>query len=393
MSTNDMGGTFITNADLYVLQYQLTNNLMLIANSLTASPANPAPGDTVTLSVTAENLGDSGVSNVLVAFYQGDPANGGTEIGQTNLAFVLAPGATNVVSIPWTVPATTNPLPVYAVIDPDQQYPESDLQNEEINNMFVEPDLEVQSVTWSQITSNLFSVTATVINRGTIASQPGTVSFMLNSLTGTTLFSTNIAGLSPGQSIDVNFIWTVPSLGNGLTLFAVVNGGTNAPDLNSQNNVMQATIQPNISVVNVLLGPVTLLSGGVLQVSMMGLAGQTYLIQASTDLVNWSTLTTLMLTNGTGQFADPATASYPQRFYRAVVFSQVRPQMGSLQLISGSVVQVTVKGLPGQPYIIEASTNLVNWVTLTNVVFPSSVWQFVDPSTNFNQRFYRAKMP
>src|SRR5208282_4109479 len=172
------------NADLYVLQYQLTNDLVLVANSLTVSPANPAPGDTVTLSVTAENLGDSGVSNVLVAFYQGDPYNGGTEIGQTNLAFVLAPGATNVVSIPWTVPATTNPLPVYAVIDPDQQYPESDLQNEEINNTFVEPDLEVQSVTWSQITSNLFLVTATVINQGTIASQPGTVSFMLNSLTG-----------------------------------------------------------------------------------------------------------------------------------------------------------------------------------------------------------------
>jgi hypothetical protein len=239
----------------------------------------------------------------------------------------------------------------------------------------------------------LFSVTATVINQGTIASQPGTVSFMLNSLTGTTLFSTNIAGLSPGQSIDVNFIWTVPSLGNGLTLFAVVNGGTNSLDFNSQNNVMQATIQPNIAVVNVLLGPVTLLSGGVLQVSMMGLAGQTYLIQASTDLVNWTTLTTLTLTNGTGQFTDPATASYPQRFYRAVVFSQVQPQMGSIQLISGSIVQVTVKGLPGQPYIIEASTNLVNWVTLTNVVLPTSVWQFVDHSTNFNQRFYRAMMP
>jgi len=76
-----------------------------------------------------------------------------------------------------------------------------------------------------------------------------------------------------------------------------------------------------------------------------------------------------------------------------VVFSQAQPQMGSLQLISGSVVQITVKGLPGQSYIIEASTNLVNWVTLTNVVLPTSVWQFVDPSTNFNQRFYRAAMP
>jgi hypothetical protein len=55
-------GSVITNADLYVLQYVLTNDLALGANSLKISPENPAPGNTVTLSVTAENLGDSAVS-------------------------------------------------------------------------------------------------------------------------------------------------------------------------------------------------------------------------------------------------------------------------------------------------------------------------------------------
>jgi hypothetical protein len=311
-------GTVITNADLYVLQYQLTNNLVLVANSLTVSPANPAPGDTVTLSVMAENLGDSGVSNVLVAFYQGDPNNGGLEIGQTNLAVLLAPGATNVVSIPWTVPATTNPLPVYAVIDPYQQYPESDLQNEEVNNTFVEPELVVQSVTWGQIASNLLSITATVINKGTIASQPAAVSFLLNSLTGTNLFSTNIVSLAPGQSIDVNFIWNVPSLGNGLSLFAVVNTGTNA-DFNPQNETLEMTIQPNITQVNVQLGPVLLLSGGAVQIGVTGLAGQTYPIQVSTNLVNWDFLTNTTLTNLSGQFIDFSAPNFSQRFYRSAL--------------------------------------------------------------------------
>jgi Concanavalin A-like lectin/glucanases superfamily/Carboxypeptidase regulatory-like domain/CARDB len=303
-------GSVITNADLYVLQYQLMNDLALAANSLTVSPTNPAPGDTVNLSVTAENFGDSGVSNVLVEFYQGNPTNGGVEIGQTNLAIVLAPGATDTVSIPWTVPATTNPLPIYAVIDPNQQFSDSDLSNNITSNTVVEPDLEVRSLTWGQITTNLLSITATVVNQGAIASQPATVSLLLNSLTGPNLFWTNIGSLAAGQSIDVNFIWTVTNLGSGLTLFAVVNGGTDA---------LQMTIQPNITQVNVQFGAVLFLSNGIAQIDVAGLAGQTYPIQVSTDLTNWDFLTNITVSNLTGQFIDPSATNYPWRFYRAVV--------------------------------------------------------------------------
>jgi hypothetical protein len=318
IGTNQIGSV-ITNADLYVLQYQLSCDLALMPNSLRVSPANPAPGDTVMFSVTAENLGDSGVSNVLVAFYQSDPANGGTEIGQTNLTIVLPPGAASTVSIPWTVPATTNALPIYAVIDPNHQFSDGDLLNNKVSSTFVEPDLAVQSVTWSQITSNVLSVTATVVNQGTIASQLATVSFLLNSLTGTNLFSTSIVGLAPGQSIDVNFLWSMPSLGNGLSLFAVVNGGTNSLDFNPQNNALQLTIQPDITLVNVEVGPVMLLSAGALQVGVTGLAGQTYPIQVSTNLVNWDFLTNVTLTNLSGQFIDTSATNYNRRFYRAVV--------------------------------------------------------------------------
>ncbi|MGO8928165.1 MAG: LamG-like jellyroll fold domain-containing protein [Limisphaerales bacterium] len=382
--TNQIGSV-ITNADLYVLQYVLTNDLALVANSLTVSPANPAPGDTATLSVMAENLGDSAVSNVLVAFFQGDPANGGAEIGQTNIAVLMPPGASDVVSIPWTVPATTNPLSIYAVIDPYQQYPQSDLQDEEVNNFFVEPDLALQSLAWGQITSNLLSVTATVINEGTIASQPATVSFTLNLLTGTNLFSTGIVSLAPGQSVDVNFIWNVPSLGSGLRLFAAVNTGTNA-DFNPHNNALQMTIEPNITSVNVQFGPITVLSNGAVQVSMTGLAGQTYLIEVSTNQVDWSTSTEVTLTNGVGQFLDTST----NNFYQAVMLSQAEPQLGAPQLLNGAA-QISVTGLTGQTYVIEGSTDLVNWVPIyTN----GSSFMFTDPSaTNYQQRFYRALIP
>ena len=45
-------------------------------------------------------------------------------------------------------------------------------------------------------------------------------------------------------------------------------------------------VQPSLSPVSVKLGPATLLSGGGIQVPMIGVEGQTYVIQASTDLVN-----------------------------------------------------------------------------------------------------------
>ena len=317
IGNTNQSGSLITKADLYVLQYALTNDLALAAYSLMISPANPAPGQAVTLSVTAENLGDGAVSNVLVAFYQGDPAVGGTLIGQTNLALLLAPGATNVVSIPWTVPATTNALPIYAVIDPYHQFSDNGSGSNETHATVVEPDLAVTSLTWGQIASNLFSVTATTVNQGAIASHPATLSFLLNSLTGTNLFSSAVPSLAPGQSVDVNFLWNAPSLGNGLSLFAVVNCGTNV-DFDPQNNVMQVTIQPNIATVNAALGPVTLLPGEVLQVAMTGLAGQLYVVQVSTDLMNWATLTNLTLTNATGQFTD-STANSKQRFYRTML--------------------------------------------------------------------------
>jgi hypothetical protein len=43
---------------------------------------------------------------------------------------------------------------------------------------------------------------------------------------------------------------------------------------------------------------------------------------------------------------------------------------------------------------IEASTNLVNWLTLTNFVGTNPIIYFRDAAaTNLNQRFYRAVTP
>ncbi len=62
--------------------------------------------------------------------------------------------------------------------------------------------------------------------------------------------------------------------------------------------------------------------------------------------------------------------------------------------LSGNGLSFDLQISPGLNGRIEASTNLVNWVTLTNFVGTNSIIYFRDAAaTNLNQRFYRAVMP
>jgi hypothetical protein len=67
------------------------------------------------------------------------------------------------------------------------------------------------------------------------------------------------------------------------------------------------------------LGPIVQLPDGTLQVTLRGTAGNSYSIEVSSDLVNWSPLTSVTLSSGQGQFADSTSRLVaPRRFYRAV---------------------------------------------------------------------------
>jgi uncharacterized repeat protein (TIGR03803 family) len=100
------------------------------------------------------------------------------------------------------------------------------------------------------------------------------------------------AGLTPGS--DGNFYSTTASGGSG--------NGT----------VLKLIVPPTLGV-----GPV---SNQVFLGVLNGLVRPSLQIQATTNLTTgWSVLTNLVFTNGAGQFFDPATATIPQRFYRAMV--------------------------------------------------------------------------
>ena len=48
-----------------------------------------------------------------------------------------------------------------------------------------------------------------------------------------------------------------------------------------------------------------------------GQANQSYILEISTNLTNWTTLTTFTATNAAMPFTDTTATNAPQRFYRA----------------------------------------------------------------------------
>ena len=59
-------------------------------------------------------------------------------------------------------------------------------------------------------------------------------------------------------------------------------------------------------------------TNGGFQFRLSGLFGESYSLQASTNLTTWQTLTNIVNTNGNTLFLDTAATNFPRRFYRAV---------------------------------------------------------------------------
>jgi hypothetical protein len=66
------------------------------------------------------------------------------------------------------------------------------------------------------------------------------------------------------------------------------------------------------------LSQTTSSSNGLPAFQLTGQPGYTYVVQASTNLINWTNIAVLVNTNGIVQFTDTAATNYNQRFYRAI---------------------------------------------------------------------------
>ena len=72
------------------------------------------------------------------------------------------------------------------------------------------------------------------------------------------------------------------------------------------------------SPADVTLSSPALRTNGSFGFNIAGAPGLIYQIDASTNLLNWLSVTSLIPTNSPFQFSDPAPANTPNKFYRAV---------------------------------------------------------------------------
>jgi hypothetical protein len=230
--------------DLYMLKHTMANDLALDAGSLIAGPANPEPGKAVTFTVTARNAGDSPAEDAVVAFYNGDPGSGGTEIGRVTIADPLKPGDAPDVLFSWTVPqATAAPVSIYAIIDPDSLIDTENRTNNSLNIAIVKPDLAIANVSWEKLTDTLITMKARIINTGSLSTGANTATFRKGSISGQILKTENITNLERLQSYDVSFIWDVSAI--PAASYAVVitaDEGNTVAEFDETNNTETLTV-------------------------------------------------------------------------------------------------------------------------------------------------------
>jgi hypothetical protein len=122
--------------------------------------------------------------------------------------------------------------------------------------------------------------------------------------------------------------------------------------------------------------------------------GQRYQIQASEDLLTWSTLHEGVRTGPPVlDFVDEHAGRYPKRYYRLALL-ETPLSSARLEIVRGGVLEgsrLQVAALEGQGYRIEASSDMQEWTLLYEAVATSTEpVGLVDPRARlFPQRFYR----
>jgi hypothetical protein len=103
---------------------------------------------------------------------------------------------------------------------------------------------------------------------------------------------------------------TITSLSAGVTYYITVA----AVDVNGQESAFSNEINYMPGVPTVQVGAA---SAGQFNLTLSGLIGQAYNVEASPDLVTWTVIGTVTLdATGSLNFTDPNAADFPQRYYR-----------------------------------------------------------------------------
>jgi len=95
---------------------------------------------------------------------------------------------------------------------------------------------------------------------------------------------------------------------------AIIGNKVYAIEYSGNQGVWEITFPPAQPRINI--SQATWSANGGFSFSFASVAGQTYQIQVSTNMLDWASQGSAVATNSAFQFVDPETTNFPQRFYR-----------------------------------------------------------------------------
>lgn len=286
--------------DLCVLERAITADLSVSSLDLTLSDPNPSPGAPVTITGIVRNLGGVALRDVTVAFYDGDPAAGGSLIAQQTLAEPMASGEARVVSVDWTVPSAPAPRSLFVAVDPDVTQNDGRRDNNVASKTVFAPDLAVTEVLVERFTANALFVTARVENRGSLPTTPTDVAFRIGSAAGRLLGRRPVEAIEAQAFREVAFEWrteteTLPE--EGAKIFAAIDETARVADFQKSNNTM-GTFVPADTLSTVRLASVEATSFRTVKVTLEAsdIAAAGLRVEGASSLgepVSWSRIETV----------------------------------------------------------------------------------------------------
>ncbi|MCK4658147.1 MAG: carboxypeptidase regulatory-like domain-containing protein, partial [Phycisphaerae bacterium] len=239
-------------SDLCVLMHTAGLDPAVFADDVTLSPANPAIGQTATITAIVRNVGDSPAVGVDVAFYDGDPGGGGTLIDVASHGGVLVGGGEAEVSVEWLVPESSEPRDIHVVVDPDLLLDDVDRDNNTaVLAGVLNPDLFIESVLFQHMGPADGIVTVRVQNGGVITVSDVEVALRSETRDGDLLTTFSISDpIEVGAYRDVSWVWedAVPFPGGSVEVFAIADEADFVAESDESNNVLAAIFRDDDAV-------------------------------------------------------------------------------------------------------------------------------------------------
>lgn len=130
-----------------------------------------------------------------------------------------------------------------------------------------------------------------------------------------------------------------------------------------------------------------------MQLHLAGTPGRLFVIDSSPDLAHWNPIATNYFTSVFADFTDWGSTNFNTRYYQA--HFQPDPPLGFLGFSTPAPGQFSlmITGAPGRDCLIQASSDLVNWETLSTntLAYSGGQLNYLDVApTNAAVRLYRA---